>query len=278
MNDSSGLDEHTAAGLLALLERDAGAGEAQLELLRDCLSLYEREDLLKDGRAEPLFRACADCRSCWSGDVPRPAPDKGEIAVPWIGPGYLESGICAVAINLNKYSPLGANWWIVRGHIYDRLGRGSRRNFEYRVGQYLAAIRKSQQGISVRSENLDPHAGAQGWLDCAFLEAVKCSPDRGVSRPTETMWANCPPRYLTDELAILKPRLILAIGVPVGRWIRELLTVRVSEESHGFVRGAGSVSGKPVEVICLNHPSFGHWRSSREGLLGSLASHPASPG
>ncbi|MBK5218944.1 MAG: hypothetical protein JJE35_04045 [Thermoleophilia bacterium] len=274
-------DEHSAQGLLAkLAQTDVGAGPWEVDLTRRLLSMYEAHGLLRDGRARPLYEACDACIDCWAGAVPKPPAWRAEISVPWIGSGYRESGICAIAINLNKYGPLGANWWIVRGHIHDRLGKGSRRNFEFRVGQYLAAIRASQEGRWPIRGEIEPQLAARGWEDCAFFEAVKCSPESGVSAPTGTMWENCPPRYVLDELEILRPRVVVAIGVGVGNWARRLLGVEDLEvDRPGLRRGPGRLAGEDVDVICLNHPSFGNWKSSRARLfamLGSSEDVPAS--
>jgi hypothetical protein len=270
-------DEHSAPGLLRKLEHeDVGAGRWEVGLTRRLLSMYERRGLLRDGRARPLYEACDACAECWAGEVPRPPAWRAEIAVPWIGSGYRRSGICAIAINLNKYGPLGANWWIVRGHIHDRLGKGSRRNFEFRVGQYVAAIRASQEGRPL-DRDVEPVVAAQGWEDCAFFEAVKCSPESGVSAPTEAMWENRPPRYLLDEMEILGPRVVLAIGVRVGEWVRRLLGAEhLQIDRPGLRRGRGTLAGEDVDVICVNHPSFGNWKSSREALLETLGSAPCA--
>jgi hypothetical protein len=123
-HDAFDPDEHSAQGLLGkLAQEDVGAGCWELDLTQRLLSMYEARGLLRDGRARPLYEACDACAECWAGDVPRPPAWRAEVSVPWIGSGYRESGICAIAINLNKYGPLGANWWIVRGHIHDRLGK-----------------------------------------------------------------------------------------------------------------------------------------------------------
>lgn len=270
-------EEHSAPGLLGkLVQEDVGAGPWETELTRRLLSMYEARGLLRDGRALPLYEACDACAGCWAGEVARPPAWRAEIAVPWIGSGYRRSAVCAIAINMNKYGPLGANWWIVRGHIHDRLGKGSRRNFEFRVGQYLAAIRASQDGRPIEGE-IVPALAARGWEDCAFFEAIKCSPESGVSAPTEAMWQNCPPRYLLDELEILRPRVVVAIGVRVGEWARRLLAVQeLAVDLPGLRRGQGRLADGEVDVICLNHPSFGNCKPSREALLATLRSEPCS--
>jgi hypothetical protein len=269
-------EEHSVEGLLGkLAQEDVAAGSWEIGLVQRLLSLYEARGLIVDGRAAPLYEVCDACAECWAGEIPRPLAWESEIAVPWIGSGYRRSRVCAIAINLNKYGPLGANWWIVRGHIHDRLGKGSRRTFEFRVGQYLAAIRASQERRAIIGE-IEPAMAAQGWEECAFFEAVKCSPESGVSSPTAAMWGNCPPRYLLHELEILRPRVVVAIGVPVGEWVRRLLGVdKLHVDRPGLRRGRGLLVGEEVDVICLNHPSFGNWKPSREALLTTLESAPA---
>ncbi len=270
-------EEHSAPGLLGkLAQEDVGAGPWEIELTRRLLSMYEARELLRDGRALPLYEACDACAGCWAGEVARPPAWRAEIAVPWIGSGYRRSGVCAIAINLNKYGPLGANWWIVRGHIHDRLGKGSRRNFEFRVGQYLAAIRASQDGRPIEARSFPPSRPVDGrTAPSSRRSSALRSP---VSpRPPRRCGQNCPPRYLLDELEILRPRVVVAIGVRVGEWARRLLAVQeLAVDLPGLRRGQGRLADGEVDVICLNHPSFGNWKPSREALLATLRSEPCS--
>ena len=48
----------------------------------------------------------------------------------------------------------------------------------------------------------------------AISNAIKCSPcDNKRSRPTYSMWDNCPSYILKQEIEILKPKTILVLGV-----------------------------------------------------------------
>lgn len=263
--------QHTRDGLLRVLEHDHGVGPEQLGLVRELLDYYEDEDqgLLREGHALPLYEACRSCHRCWDEPeaVPRPAPEEAEIAVPWIGPYYPRARICAVAINFNKYGPLEGQWQIVRGHIDERLASGKRNGFAYTAGQYLAALANQ---IADDAGLFDTASAAEGWRSCSFLEAVKCSPAEGVSQPPPAMWEECPPRYLADELRILNPRRVLAIGQPVWTAIDQVLAVKWIESIQSFRRGLIELNDKPVEVFFVNHPSYGNWKHSLPKLLRSL--------
>jgi hypothetical protein len=89
------------------------------------------------------------------------------------------------------------------------------------------------------------------------------------------MWTNCPPRYLAEELEMLKPRVVLAIGQGnVWPWVRKLLAVQDSESAAGFSRGIGTLGGRPVEAFFVNHPARQHWSASLPSLFESLSQRP----
>jgi len=50
----------------------------------------------------------------------------------------------------------------------------------------------------------------------AFTNLVKCSVDKSAGSPTKTMWDNCEVKhgYLFEEVNMLKPRMIIALGRP----------------------------------------------------------------
>lgn len=214
--------EHTASGLLAKLAADCDATPQQLDLVRESLEFFKAEGVIDQGRGLPLFEACPCASECWRVFPPEDYPprEQAEVAVPWVGRDYTRHRIAVVAINFNFYGGLGAQWWVRRGDIHERLGHGKRNLFPYRVGQYLAAVVASQRADPV-IEDPDPAAGAAGFESCAFVQGVQCSPKPRAGRPSAAMWDNCPPRYLAGQLELLRPSVVLAVGRETWRWVRD---------------------------------------------------------
>jgi hypothetical protein len=260
-----------------LRSRDVGATERQLALVADVLPLYERRGVIRSGAALPLSECCSRCGECWS-DVraeERPPHERSGMAVPWVGPRYFEHRVCVVAINHNCYGGLGANWWVVNGHIKDRLRPHKRTNLPYGIGSYLAAVLANLQGARPDPQP-SADACADGWEACAFVEAVKCSPCRYRGQPTEAMWRNCPGLFVSEELSILAPQVIIAVGRgDVAPGLREALSAECVEAPRSaFERYAAVVSGQSVPLLCCNHPSWGWWRKSHPSLVASLSERP----
>jgi hypothetical protein len=256
---------------------DVGAPERSVCVVGQLCSLYAAHGLFDGDRALPLDCDCPAAAACWSGlgALERPPRAEAPISVPWIGPGYAAGGVVAVAINFNSYGGLGGQWWIRRGAI-DALRAGHRKRFDYRTGTYLALIHACLAGQQLDAEPATATV-ADAWEASAFVEAIKCSPRRTSSRPTEAMWRNCPPRYLVDELELLAPGAILLVGQDTMGAVAGLLSAELVEDQPRVWRGRSELSGRPVELVGCNHPSFGHWRTSTPSLARSLGSHPLEP-
>jgi len=276
-----GQEEHRRSGFLEKLANlePASATTAQLDAVEAVLDLYSERGLLVEGRAEPLYCVCPLALDCWGApsDVPRPPPEQAEASVPWVGRDFPRGRVCAVAINHNRYGGIGANWWVVRGHIHERLGRGKRTLFPFRVGQYLAAVLCSAGGTTPAERELVPEAAAQAWESSAFLEAVKCSPAWRRGTPTRTMVANCPPEYLRAELELLRPSRIVGVGAVARAGLEAAIPLEVTDSRSGLVRAVGTLAGVEVEAFLMGHPSYGNWRRSLNSLLESLERDPARP-
>ncbi len=74
--------------------------------------------------------------------------------------------------------------------------------------RYLEAITHSDPHAEALA-NMQPQQLADGWDRIAFLEAIKCAPQRPRSEPYPEMFEACPPTYLADELEILRPKTVL---------------------------------------------------------------------
>ncbi|MGI8749226.1 MAG: uracil-DNA glycosylase family protein [Thermoleophilaceae bacterium] len=179
-----------------------------------------------------------------------------------------------MAINQNEYGGLGAHWWIVIGALA-KLDRGAEPTFHYSVGRYMAAVLATLDGMPVPPEDeLDAAASVEAWRRCCFTEAIKCSPLGDDSRPSQAMWQNCPVRFLLAELEILQPRTLIVVGRGTGDALRRLLIWKGPEYGPSFSRATALLGSTQVEGFFLNHPAYGHWRSSLESLLASLRTRP----
>lgn len=255
---------------------DIDANESQLDYVKRFLDHYRHAGVVEEDEARPLYDACAACARCW-GSVPldeRPAPVDATVSVPWVGSNYGPGGVAAVAINMNKYGGLGAQWWLRNG-ANRSLREGRREPFSYPVGTYLALALASLAGLPL-DRDPPPSLVAEAWDHSAFLEAVKCAPMRGVGEPTREMWGECPTRYLAGELELLAPGVVVTVGRRVADAIAAATSVTWELDESGFRRGRGHIGNAEVEVLGCNHPSWRHWRTTLPALVTSLSREPLS--
>jgi hypothetical protein len=269
------LHENGRAWLLEKLRGpDVGAPEHSVALVARLCDAYADHGLFDGDIARPLDCDCPAAEACWA-DVPdkaRPLREMASISVPWLGPRYRPGGIAAVGINQNDYGGLGALWWIRRG-ANANLRSGKRKNFDIGAGSYLALAHASRAGQPLEAD-VRPEQAADAWDASAFLEAIKCAPRWASSKPTDAMWQNCPHRYLLDELTLIAPGALVVIGRTVGPAVTSLLEIEVSERETEFWRGWGSLNGRPLDVLCCDHPSHRRWIDSLPRLRSSLERRP----
>lgn len=112
------------------------------------------------------------------------------------------------------------------------------------------------------------------------LEAVKCAPNRAAGEPYAAMWGNCVDLLLLDELELLRPTVVLALG---RTRLRDHLRPLLQEKAglaygvhNGFERDVFFLrSGEPVTLMSLNHTSRAtNWRRSYAALRQSLREWP----
>lgn len=245
-------------------------------------AFYADRGLVRDRLALPLETSCRCGAACWrrEGDA-LPPPEKAGVSMPWVGEGYAQTRICLLGINFNKDGGLEAHWRLTRS-VIDHLRQGRKEvhgsRFGQRAGLAAATVAEAlaSSGRGAFTPSIDCSA-AEGWNRCAFLQLVKCAPSRGKSEPNETMWANCPNLYLTDELRILAPKVLLVFGVGMADdRLRSLGYVTRWDRYGGFQRGSLVINGSAVQVLGLSHPAaWGKvWASSYEALVQSLAEEP----
>jgi hypothetical protein len=136
--------------------------------------------------------------------------------------------VCVLAMNLN-IGPLDLTNLTI--------------GFEISLDQYLPALRAGRRGIGgsrvvsavARTAaglldvldgkpviDRDPVQLADAYARIAQLQAVKCIPVRERSAPSRTMRRECPRLLLCDELDVLKPSILVALGSESQRVVEQL--------------------------------------------------------
>ena len=228
------------------------------------LDLYRGRGLLPGDRDLTLTRCCPHCQECWRDTSPPVNLHDSGIALPWVGKRYFETRIVILGINLDNVGGLAANYWVCEDHIRS-MGQGKRGKanlpFSRNAMLSLRLVLARRQGNELPADEATaPNESlADLWEQCAFLEAIKCSPDTDRSYPTEAMFANCPEFLVKEELEILEPSVILLFGRTHLRDVVRLWAV--PEDGYGFEEGKhlernrALIRGRPATLFSLNHPS-----------------------
>ncbi|MGO9956201.1 MAG: hypothetical protein ACLP50_09525 [Solirubrobacteraceae bacterium] len=259
----------------------------RLALLKALAAIYEHEGVIRDGEALPLWGTCRCRTSCWRGipderkpGCPAADSDLGAIPLPWVGQHYSSGGVAVLAINLNNASGLYVeyeNAW----HQLTTFETGGKRPqgspLPYGSAQAAAAVLRSRAG---KQELLvDDSRELVNVLDSiARVQAIKCSVSDHRSTRTPAMRANCPPRYLPRELALLKPSVLISLGDEPWSAMEPFVVDEPVWGDH-FSRSILAMDGAIVEMFWLHHPSGPNelWKSSLQLLIENLRNCPASP-
>ena len=91
----------------------------------------------------------------------------------------------------------------------------------------------------------------------AFTNIIKCSPGSNRSKPTNEMWNKC--SYIKDEIELLKPDIIVAMGNDsyaglVERFLAKREEIVLSEELEKYIT---KIKLKETEalIVKIDHPS-----------------------
>ncbi len=248
-----------------------------LEVLR--ASYVAKGIVTAQSEALPLHTHCSSALACWAklGPELRPKAEVGGISLPWVGREYQPGGVLLVGINMNEHGGLDA-WG---GLIREALAELPRKNrmyasedyagsmFQQRAGWYAAVIfrhlgiEEFNDGRDVRDWNRQPSQNAlicRAWERLAATNQVKCSPVKSEatprSRPTEEMWKNCAPMWLAIELEVLRPSVLLVLGIDRNlEQFRSTWSTTELGASDGVFRGRAHLSTGSVEVVALTHPA-----------------------
>jgi len=273
------------------LSRAPAPEGAQLDLLVRLARLYAELGVLEGEPTPALHRVCSSAAACWSGRADAPqgvsrfdvASENGCMFLPWVGPRYRQGGVVVVGMNLRN-GP-GGDWEFGLEHriardpawgqeVGLRAGRkphGS--NWSKGTMRDVAAVRRSWTGESA----LDTRDGAEladALLSSARLQAIKCSPVGGRSSPTGTMVKDCPSRFLTRELDVVRPSVILAYGGPAHAALAATGRVEVRATVRGFRRAHLVRGDSAITTFLMTHPAHGGWYGAHAALIESLKCDP----
>lgn len=286
------MTEQQVARILGLLDDGRWRSPGRVKWLTRLSGIYEGEGVLTSRRAPALYRACPSAAECWDGaeerasdsaETPWSGDNDGSIFWPWVGESYRAGGVCLVGMNIHH----AGDWWSINveyaivAEQTPHLEQGRRRMpkgsmFAYRGGASAMAALASLDGRDP-AESPDPREVTPALERIARLQAVKCSPLRNKSNPTRAMCACCPPRFLQRELAILRPRVIVGLGVDARRGVESAGVVTWEREDHGYRRGALAIgTRRPIDVLLVPHPSVRGraWPDAQAALVHDLRRNP----
>ncbi len=265
--------------------------ETRLTLAAHLARIYEDLGVVVSNQALPLWRDCPCGAPCWAAlpetwqpgrDPADPAdPSNGGIVLPWLGRGYRPGGVVVLGVNLREASGMYVEYEIARTQpAWLKAGCKKPHNswWAYRSCRSAAAVLRSIAGA--RAEELDvaePEELAEVLDTTARVQAVKCSSKDGArSERTDEMNANCPPRCLRRELAVLRPAALVAFGDETWSAMERIGQIDEAVGGTDFSRSIVHVDGHEFEMVWLRHPSSvgRRWERSFELLLGNLAAAP----
>ncbi len=257
------------------------------ETIGRLVDLYRGRELLPGNRDVRLDCCCPKRESCWR-DAPAPKdPKNSGISIPWLGANYFDHRILVAGINFNNLGGLHMHYGVIQDHI-ESMRRGKRGK------QGRAFSRGAMRGLQIVVDSLakvpsDDYSDATNeeladtWNQCAYLQAIKCSPGSPSSQPSADMKLNCPSFLLLRELEILKPRVVLLYGRSGLRDVVRPMLNRGNDAgldwAHRMERDDLATPFGSCTVFSLNHPSSVHpyFDESLEELQRSLVDSPLTP-
>ncbi len=247
----------------------------QGKMLLRLLDVYERLGLLRDERPAPLCQICPNAKACWASaeaKVRREPPDDcgednedGSVCLPWVGPEYRAGGVVVLGINphiapgkrRHDYTDLLIEHSITWNHYVANFSRGIKAEggsrFAFASMRSAAALLDVLDKKPVRArrpkELLDP------VMRVARLQAIKCVPRRESSKPFPEMWERCPPLVLGDELDVLRPGILLALGEKPAGAVAQLRGFQEKRaDAPRVCRGLIQRARWAADVYMLPHP------------------------
>lgn len=226
--------------------------------MRFQLEEYYRKVALdkNDGEDCPSFKQCQ--RSCQLVGKNITPPSSA-----FIGDNYDKFRVLFLGINTNQGAKDSGEFY----SAYDWISGSSTEESVYIDGAIHRIIKK----ISGK-DNLKPE---DSRAILAFTNAVKCSVDKDAGNPTEAMCVNCVYKqgYVFEEIKILEPKLIIALGDMPFNAIRNEFIDSVENIDNLFSKWVFRISINDIStiVIGLYNPGQGYrtprnvYKKIREG-------------
>ena len=228
-----------------------------------------------------LQDSCKCCDLCWKGiewskwtnesmKEFEEWENPSEISLPYIGENYTEARVLILGLNLNRYGGEDALKNLVQWSK-DELSKGRRKvKFEkqeyngtiywHRLASYATLFMEDTGRIEKkRWNNFPANEDIIKALDfIAITNAVKCSPNRYRSVPTEAMKINCTDYILKQEIEILNPKKILILGIDTLKVFKRNVIDEVleEEEENKVTKGVGIIGDNKVEFYAVFHPAY----------------------
>jgi hypothetical protein len=283
MNEWSVDDELRQRGL-------DSADDGRTRLIRGVASRYVERSLLDHaGRRVRLSCECPRHCICWQADRQALAPgDAAEdaVALPWVGQRYETERILVVGTNFNRGGGLGAHWGTCELHIAAmQAGKPGYKGHPYarRAMSAVRVVRDSRRGRLDETWQPPPAEElADDWHSVAYLQAVKCAPERARGEPFREMYDECPPLTLMPELTTLVPRVMLLLGRgrvrdPVRGLLRREANLAWGASPGSLERDVFTIGRSQCTLLCLNHPATRdgrRWQDSLDQLVEQLIAQP----
>jgi hypothetical protein len=234
------------------------------------------------GELFPLYKNCPNAKHCWNPcEIPvleNGSIDESErtkIPHPWIGEKFQELKLLCLGINMNDHGGFSACHNLIE-EAREELKYRTKIRFGcdykdykgtflfHRMGMYAALIAQSA-GITMQ---LDSKTGLptqeeviRAFDFIAYTNHVKCSPtNKERSKPSWQMWEHCGSFILKDELAMLKPKILLVFGTSDNDWwlsekVFDPNSVQIKSTLGQVQIKQASLGGQPIKLIVVPHTS-----------------------
>lgn len=270
---------------LATELKGEGLEGERLDLALELWEAYNEIGVATGSEDPPLYETCPQCDDCWRGaENRRPDAEWAGVSLPWMGRRYPETRICVVATNLVGWGGKTGHYWICNNKVEalkENRRKGDGKEDKSYMGWATAsevdAICRSLRGERPPSALPEPKNVADAYDDCAFLEAVKCSPLGDRAAPTPAMHDNCPDLLLRRELEILRPSVLVLHGASARGAVEWAVRPELLPEGHPFTRTTIQFAGRIVDVFMLPHPAArlgAAWKAVYPALTQSLLAQP----
>lgn len=215
----------------------------------------------------------------WGFARDRPGP----IIWPWVGEYYESDRVALLTLNFRSsdIEATVALEYLAAWHTRESLKRGRKRDpHSDSVFGYTSLATAAVVLASLRKEPLvaepEPRLLTATMERIVRLQLVKCTPVESVvdrASPSKRMCRNCPPRFLWDELALLRPQVLVVMGRDAYREMNG--RSEVSWRCGTYIcRGELKYGSERAILLWVPHPTASDWSAGQRALIRSLRRKP----